>query len=59
MYLRLQTYTEFNTLWTGSELFGFILRLHLLCASFLQVGAINLYEIMYLGMNSWLGSQYV
>ena len=50
-YLRLQTYPKFNTL----LLFGFILRLHLLCASFLRLGAIKQFDIMYLGMNPWLG----
>ena len=40
---------------TGSRLFGFILRVHLLCASFLRLGAIKQFDIMYLGMNPWLG----
>ena len=46
MYLRLKTYLE-----SIPFLFGFILRLHLLLASFIRLGAMNLNESMYKGMN--------
>ena len=43
--------------WTGSGLFDLIHRLHLLGIIF-QLGAINLYDTIYIWGNPWLGSQY-
>ena len=58
MYLRLQTYPEFNILLDWIWIVWLYSWLYLLCASFLRLGAMN-YLIGYIGMNPWLGLQYV
>ena len=45
--------------WTGSRLFGFILRLYLLCVSFLQLGSNELISDFVHRDEPWLGSHCV